>query len=172
MIWVEVIISLILIFSFIGGLREGAIRGFFSLLSLFICIPATGFLYIYLADVLTFIWSDNWRYFIAFMGVFIILSIVIALILLIPGRMLGMVWRRSPLQIILGGIFNLAASAISIVLFRIVVHAYPVFDWLDYALSGSVVVSWLTTYLGFIAMMLPEVFRHGASYVSELIQLH
>lgn len=169
MVWVEVVVSLLLIFSFIGGLREGAIKGFFSLLSLFICIPVTGFLYVYAADILFFIHSDVWRNFIAFIVIFIILSILVALILLIPSRLLSAAWNKGPLQIVLGGIFNLAACAISIVLFRIIIHTYPIFEWLDFAVSNSVVISWLMPYLSFISIMLPDVFKDGALYVSALI---
>ena len=161
MIWVDVIAALILIFSFIGGLKEGAVKSFFALVAMFISIPVTGFLYGYIVDILFFIPSEVWRNFIGFFGAFIIISIILAIIFLIPRNLLGGLWDKGVLSPLLGGLFSLIGAGISLVLLRIVVHTFPIFDWLDYVLVNSSVVSWLTTYLDFIRLMLPEVFWHG-----------
>jgi uncharacterized membrane protein required for colicin V production len=162
MIWVDVIAALILIFSFIGGLKEGAVRSFFALIAMFISIPVTGFLYGYVVNILFFIPSEAWRNFLGFFGAYIIISVILAVIFMIPRHLLGNIWDKGILSPLLGGLFSLIGAGISIVLLRIVVHTYPIFDWLDYILVNSSVISWLTTYLDFIRLMLPEVFWHGS----------
>jgi len=42
MIWVNILAVLALFFSFIGGLKEGAVKNFFSLIALIIAIPIAG----------------------------------------------------------------------------------------------------------------------------------
>ena len=163
MIWIDIAVTLIFIFSFIGGLKEGAVKSFFSLLTLFIVIPLTGFLYLYFVSVLSFIPDQIWRNFIGFFGTFIVLSIILSLIFLIPSRLLGGIWDKGVLSILLGGLFAVIGCAISLVLLRIVVQTYPIFDWLDHILTNSRVISWFAPYLDFIRLMLPEVFRGGGA---------
>jgi len=161
MIWVDIIAVLILIFSFIGGLKEGAVKSFFALIAMFISIPIAGFIYGYFVAVLGFIPSDIWRNFIGFFAAFIIISVILAVIFLIPRHLLGGIWDKGILSPLLGGLFSLIGAGISLVLLRIVVHTFPIFDWLDYILVNSAVIGWLTTYLDFVRLMLPEVFWHG-----------
>ncbi|HJX03070.1 MAG TPA: CvpA family protein [Dehalococcoidia bacterium] len=165
MIWIDIVISLVLIFSFIGGLKEGAVKSFFSLLGLFICIPLTGLTYPYLFNLLAAISDATWRGFISFLVTFVIISIILALIFLIPGKLLSATWNKGVLNMILGGCFSLVGAAISITIFSIVVQAYPVFDWLDYAVTHSNVINWLMNYLGFIKLMLPQTFHSLAMSV-------
>ncbi len=163
MVWIDVIAALILIFSFIGGLKEGAVKSFFALISLFLSIPLSGFLYGYAVNLLFFIPSETWRNFLGFFGAFIVISIILAIIFMIPRGLLGGIWDKGLLSPLLGGLFSLIGAGISLVLLRIVVHTFPVFDWLDYFLVNSSVISWLTNYLDFIRLMLPEVFWRGSS---------
>jgi uncharacterized membrane protein required for colicin V production len=162
MVWVDVMAALILIFSFIGGLKEGAVKSFFALVAMFIAIPLTGFLYGYVVEVFFFIPSETWRNFLGFFGAYIIISVLLAIVFMIPRHLLGNVWDKGVLSPLLGGLFSLIVGGISLVLLRIVVHTFPIFDWLDYILVHSSVISWLTAYLDFIRLMLPEVFWHGS----------
>ena len=68
MIWVSIIALIILFFSFIGGLKEGAVKGFFSFITLIIAIPITGMSYPLLADILSFLPGQDWENFIGFLS--------------------------------------------------------------------------------------------------------
>ena len=162
MIWIEIVFTLIFIFAFVGGLKDGAVKGFFSLIALFIVIPTTGYFYPYFVNILQFIPDEIWRSFIGFFGTFIIFSIIIGLILLIPSKLLTAAWNKGVLYILLGGLFSVISCAISLSLLQIVVHTYPIFDWLDYFLSNSEVLSWFSKYFDFISLMLPELFHSGS----------
>jgi len=165
MIWIDIIVTLILIFSFIGGLRAGAMRSLFSLIALFIAIPVAGLFYQYIADLLDFIHNSIWQNFLGFFITFVIISIILAIIFFIPGRMLGGIFDKGLLSPLLGGVFSVIATCVSLVLFRIVVDTYPIFDWLDYVLASSSIINWLALYLDFIRLMLPEAFRNGTATV-------
>jgi uncharacterized membrane protein required for colicin V production len=157
MVWIDIIAVLILIFSFAGGLKEGAIRSFFSCISLIISIPVTSATYYLLSSVFGFIADDNWRNFLGFFGTFIIISIILGILLWLPRRFFEKFWNGGCIFSIVGGFFSLASAAISLALLAIIVHAFPIFDWLDYALTNSSVISWLVANLGFIKMMTPQI---------------
>ena len=57
---VDIIVIIILILSFVGGLKDGAVKSFFSLLALVIAIPLTGLSYRLLATILSFLPGTNW----------------------------------------------------------------------------------------------------------------
>jgi hypothetical protein len=59
----------------------------------------------------------------------------------------------------IGAALGFLNTAIGMVLFAVVLNAYPIFDWLQRAVSGSAVINWLDSWLGFIQYMLPSVFR-------------
>jgi hypothetical protein len=70
---------------------------------------------------------------------------------------------------VLGAIFSLVNAAIGTVVFALVVHAYPIFDWLERAVGGSHVVSFLVSVFGCVQSVLPEVFRQVAAMVGLLV---
>jgi membrane protein required for colicin V production len=165
MIWIDIVVTLILIFSFIVGMKEGLIKSAFSLVSLFIAIPVTGILYKYVVSILGFIPDEVWQNFIGFYLTFIVISIILAIIFFIPRRLLGGILDKGLIAPVIGGVLSVLAACISLVLFRIVVDTYPIFDWLDYSLTGSSIISWLMLYLDFIRLMLPEIFRSGVTTI-------
>jgi uncharacterized membrane protein required for colicin V production len=156
MVWVDIIAVLILIFSFIGGLKEGAIKSLLSFISLIIAIPITGATYYLLTSAFGFIADANWRNFLGFFGTFVIISIILGMLLWLPRHFFEKFWNGGCIFGIVGGFFSLVSAAISMALLAIIINAFPVFDWLDYALTNSSVISWLVANLGFIEMMLPQ----------------
>lgn len=165
MIWVSIIAALILFFSLIGGFRDGAIKQLFTLLATLIAIPVAGYSYHILADWLSFIPGENWENFVAFFVIMAVVSILLYFVFILPGKVLQKAWKDGLLYRIIGLIFSLLNTAIGIVVFALVLNVYPIFDWLERAVSGSVVVSWLVSLLSFVQAVLPEVFRQASTIV-------
>jgi uncharacterized membrane protein required for colicin V production len=165
MIWVSIIASLILLFSLIGGLREGAVKQFFSLISLLIAIPVAGISYHLLAGLLSFIPGDNWENFVGFFIMLAVVSIILYFVFRLPRGIAEKAWNKGILFWVIGAVFNIFNAAIGMVVFALVLDAYPIFDWLERAVGGSVVVSWLVSQLSCVQAVLPEVFRQAATMV-------
>ena len=49
--------------------------------------------------------------------------------------------------------------------FTLVLGAYPIFGWLEQAVTGSVILNWLVVHLSFVQAVLPEVFRQASTMV-------
>jgi len=165
MIWVSIIAVLALLFSIIWGLKEGAVKQFFTLMSTLIAIPIAGLSYQVLADWLSFISGNNWENFIAFFVMMAVVSIILYFVFIIPGRRFQKSWDVGISFGVLGGVFSLVNVTIGMVVFALVLHAYPIIGGLENAVSGSGVVSWLVSLFGFIQGVLPEVFRQVSSMV-------
>jgi uncharacterized membrane protein required for colicin V production len=165
MIWVSIIAALVLIFSILRGLREGAVRQLFSLLATLIAIPVAGASYQVLADILSFIPGQNWENFIAFFIMMVVVNIVLYFVFLLPGRALKKAWPGGLFFCVLGAIFSLVNAALSMVVFALVLHAYPIFGWLERAVSGSDVIAGLVSLFGFVQAVLPDVLRQAAAMV-------
>ncbi len=58
----------------------------------------------------------------------------------------------------IGAVLSFFNAAIGMVVFALVLNAYPIFDWLQSAVSGSGVINWLGSWLGFVQSMLPAAF--------------
>ena len=163
MIWVSIIAVLVLLFSIIGGIKEGAVKQFFTLMATLIAIPIAGLSYQVLADWLSFIPGQNWENFIAFFVMMAVVSILLYFVFIIPGRMFKKSWDVGILFAVLGAVFSLFNAVIGMVVFALVLHAYPIIDWLEGAVSGSGVMVWLVSLFSFIQAVLPEVFRQVAA---------
>lgn len=163
MIVVSIIAVLILIFSIFGGLREGGVKPFFRLLATLISIPIAGVSYKGLADILYFIPGKNWENFIAFFVMLAVVNIILYFAFLLPGRALKKAWPGGVFFCVLGAIFNLVNTAIGMVVFALVLNAYPIFDWLERAVSGSNVIAGLVSLFSCVQAVLPEVFRQVAT---------
>jgi uncharacterized membrane protein required for colicin V production len=169
MIAVSVIAVLVLIFSILGGLRQGAVRQLFNLLATLIAIPVAGVSYHVLADILSFIPGTHWENFIAFFIMLAVTNIVLYFVFLLPARALKRAWPGGLFFCVLGAIFSLVNAILGIVVFALVLHAYPIFGGLERAVSGSGVVSGLVSLFGFIQVALPEVFRQAAALVQYFL---
>ncbi len=157
--WIDIVVIILLIISFLGGLKEGAVKTLSSLVALLIAIPVTTFSYRLLASVLSFLPGENWQ---NFLGFFITMGIIIAvlhLVFFIPRKIIGGIWKEGILFRLLGGVFNLVGAIIGMVVFVLVVQSYPIFDWLEGWVSGSGILSALVNAFSFIQIMLPEAFK-------------
>ena len=163
--WVDIVVIIILCLSLFGGLKEGAVKQFFSLLILFIAIPLTGQLYYLLATALSFIPGTNWENFIGFFITLAIISVIFHFIFLIPRNFTAKVWKKGLVFRILGGAFNAFGACIGFAVFTLVLGAYPVIDFAARAVADSGVLMWLAEHLSFVQAMLPEVFRNAAGLV-------
>lgn len=169
MIWVNLLAIIILVLSFFGGLREGAVKRFFSLVVLLIAIPLAGYSYRLIAAVLSFLPGENWENFIAFFITFALINVIFHLIFLLPRKIVQGLWRKGLLSRLLGGALNILDAGIGLVVFTLVVGAYPIFDWLARWVAGSGVLSWLVDNLSFVPAMLPEVFQQAVTSAVTII---
>jgi uncharacterized membrane protein required for colicin V production len=160
MIIIDVIVSLILFFSFIGGIMQGAVKSFFSLVTLIIAIPLAGQYYPFFANLLRFLPGQNWENFFGFIIVLIIATIVLSFIFYFPRQLTEKSWSGGFFFRIIGGLLNLLGSSIGFVMLTLLISAYSVWDWLQQAMVNSVVISWLVSHLAFIQTLMPEIMRN------------
>jgi len=165
MIWVNIIAVIILILSFFGGFREGAVKQFFNLVALIIAIPLAGFSYHLLAVLLSFLPGENWENFIGFFIALALISVILHFIALLPRRLVQKIWRRGLFFRLIGGALSLVNASIGMVVFTLVLLAYPIFNWLERAVANSGVLASLVEIFGFVQAMLPEVFQNAATLV-------
>ena len=85
-IWVNILAVLVLFFSFTGGLKEGAVKNFFSLIALIIAIPLTRVSYHLLATILSFLPGENWENFVGFFVTLALISIILYFVFLLPRK--------------------------------------------------------------------------------------
>jgi uncharacterized membrane protein required for colicin V production len=164
--WIfDVIAILALIASFIGGLKDGAVKTFFSLLALIIAIPLAGLSYHLLATVLSFLPGTNWENFLGFFITMVIIGIILHLIFLLPRKLIRKIWEKGCLFRLLGGVLNVFGTGIGLTVFAPVLRTYPIFDWLERWVINSGVMMWLVDKFGFVQSMLPEIFRQIATSV-------
>lgn len=157
--WVDIVAIILLILSFLGGLKEGAVKTLSSLVALLIAIPATTFSYRLLASVLSFLPGEDWENFLGFFITLGIITAILHLVFFIPRKIIGGIWKEGILFRLLGGVFNLVGGIIGMVVFVLVVQACPIFDWLSRWVSGSGILATLVNAFSFIQLMLPEAFR-------------
>ncbi|MFC2020585.1 CvpA family protein [Chloroflexota bacterium] len=155
MVWVNIIAVIILFFSFLGGLKEGAVKKFFSLVAVLIAIPLTGLSYRLLASLFSFLPGDNWENFIGFYITMSLIILILYFSFLIPRRLIQVFWKKGVIFRLVGGAFTILNTAIDIVVFALVIGAYPIFGWLQKAVTGSVILDWLISNLSFVEKMLP-----------------
>ncbi len=157
--WVDIVVIIILILSFFGGMKEGAVRNFFSLLTVIIAIPLAGLSYRLIATILSFLPGDNWENFIGFFITMAILSVILYFLFFLPRKFTQQIWKKGILFHLLGGALSLLGAIIGVVLFAIVLQIYPIFDWLERWVSSSGVLASLVDAFGFVRSMLPEIFQ-------------
>ena len=162
---VSLFVLFILLVSVFAGLKEGAVRHFFNLVAVLIAIFIAGLFYHLIAGLLSFFPGENWENFISF---FIALGIVVAILqlaFLLSRKLINKIWKRGLLYRLLGGALNAVNASIGLVVFTLVMNAFPIFDWLARWVAGSSVMSSLVNVFGFIQALLPEVFRAAATVV-------
>lgn len=172
--WLVVLINIlavaVLFFSFIGGIKDGAVKNAFNVIALIIAIKLAGIYYYILAGILSFLPGENWENFLGFFITLAIISVILHFIFLVPRKLVQKAWGKGVFFRLIGGVLGIFNAAISLALFALVLFAYPIFDWLQMGVAGSVVMTRLVTGLGFVQSLLPEVFRSAATMV--LLPLH
>lgn len=158
MILVSIIAVIILILSLINGFREGALKQAVSIISLLIAISLAGLCYNWLASLFSFMPGENFENFVGFFLTMGIIMVLIQLLLWLPRRHFEKFWKEGLLLRSIGAVISFFSAAIMIAVFAVVLNAYPIFDWLQNAVSGSGVINWLGSWLGFVQSMLPSVF--------------
>jgi uncharacterized membrane protein required for colicin V production len=145
---VDLIVALILVFSFLGGLKEGAVKEFFGLLAFIIALAFTGAFMVYVLGWMSFAQDSLWRAFLAFLVTMGIILIVLHLALLGPRYLLDRVWNGGFIWSALGGVFGVVNTALGLVLMVILLEIYPVFTWLSDWLAVSHILNWLVSSFG------------------------
>ena len=168
MIWVSIIAVLILIFSLFGGLKEGAVKHFFNLVVTIVAIPLAGISYWLIARVLSFLPGKNWENFIGFFIALVLISVILHFVFFLPRRIGQKIWRRGFLFRLFGGVLNVVNASIGMVVFTLVLLAYPIFDWLARWVAGSGVLASLLNIFSFVHAMLPEAFHNAATMVNAI----
>lgn len=163
--WVDIIVIILLVLGFIGGMKEGAVRAFASLIAVIISIPLAGLSYRLIASLLSFLPGENWENFLGFFISLGIITAILHLIFFLPKKLIGAVWNKGILLRLLGGGFNLLGGMIGMVVFALVIQAYPIFDWLARWVSSSGVLSTLVDGFGFVPSMLPEAFHRVTTII-------
>ena len=158
--WVDIVVIIVLALSFLGGLKEGAVRTFSSLIALVISIPLAGLSYRWPASLLAFLPGEHWENFIGFYISLGIIIVILYLIFFFPRKMVGAVWNKGVVYRLLGGGFNLLVGIIGAVVFTLIVQTFPIFDRLAEWVGSSDVLATLTDSFRFVQSMLPEIF-HG-----------
>ena len=158
---VSIVAGLILFFSFIGGYTQGAVKSFFSLISLIIAIPVAGIFYPFFAGLLSFLPGRDWENFIGFFITLAIASIILAFVFFLPRKLTENTWPNGLILRLIGGFLNLLGAGIGLVMFKYLFSAFPVWDWLREAIVNSSVINWLVSTLGFVLELLPEVIRNS-----------
>ncbi len=165
MVWVNILAVLVLFFSLVGGLKEGAVKKFFSLLALIVAIPLAGACYRLLATILSFLPGENWENFLGFFITLAVISIILHFALFLPRRLIQKAWNKGVFFRLIGGTLNIFNSAIGIVVFTLLIRTYPIIGWLEQVVTDSSVLTWLVVQLSFVQAMLPEVFQDAATAV-------
>ena len=145
---VDLIVALILVFSFLGGLKEGAVKEFFGLLAFIIALAFTGAFIVYVVGWMSFAQDSLWRAFLTFLVTMGIILIVLHLALLGPRYLLDRVWNGGFIWSALGGVFGVVNTALGLVLMVILLEIYPVFTWLSNWLAVSNILNWLVSSFG------------------------
>jgi len=151
---IDLIVALILVFSFLGGLKEGAVKEIFGLLAFIVALSLTGAFTVYVLGWMSFAQDHLWRALLTFLVTMGIILVIIHLALLLPRHLLDNIWNGGCIWNALGGIFGVINSALGLVLMVILLRIYPVFGWLKDWLAASNILNWLIYTFGWIILSL------------------
>jgi membrane protein required for colicin V production len=147
--WVDIIVIILLILGLLGGLKEGALKALSSLMAMYIAVFLASFSYALLASLLSFL-PYNWSNFLGFFITAGIISVLLHFVFFVPRKVFGAMWKKGVFFRVLGGVFSLIGSIISMAVFALVVRAYPVFDWLARWVTDSNILNTLMDIFKFI----------------------
>jgi uncharacterized membrane protein required for colicin V production len=159
MVIVTIVAAIILIFSFIGGLTQGLVKSFFSLVTFIVAVPVAGLYYTFFAGLLGFIHNHDWENFLGFFITMAVVSIILSIVFYFPRKILEKTWQEDLWTRLVAGLLNLLGAGMGLVILTTLVTAFPIWEWLRLALADSSVTSWLLTHLTFAQSLLPEALR-------------
>jgi len=151
---VDIIVVLALVFSFLGGLKQGAAREFFGLLAFVVALSVTGAFSAYVLLWMSFAQDHLWRALLTFLVTMVIVFVIIHLALLLPRHLLDKIWNGGCIWNALGGILGVINCALGLVLMVLLLEIYPVLIWLSDILAASNVLNWLVSSLGSVVLLL------------------
>jgi uncharacterized membrane protein required for colicin V production len=163
--WVDILVVIILAFSFFGGLKKGAVKKFFELIITLIAIGVAGRFYNITAGFLSFLPGQDWENFIGFLITMGITAAILHIIVLVPGKLIAQVWHGGPLFRLAGSGMALLNTAIGFTLLTLLLNTYPIIDWLVENVAESGILMWLLDSFTFVQMMLPQVFQQSTSII-------
>jgi len=163
MIWIDIILIIILVFSFLAGVKAGLINSLFSLVIFLIALVVAGFYYVFVSSLLSFLPGENWSKFFGFVIAIVIVSIILSIVCVIPRALLKSIWNGGGFFGLVGGVFNLFNTSIGFVVFIILLQQYPIIPYINNLFDRSYILTWLTSNLGFIYFLLPVTFRSVSS---------
>jgi uncharacterized membrane protein required for colicin V production len=156
----DIIVALVLAFSFIGGLKGGAIKEFFGLAAFLIALLLVGTFRGYFNGWFSFVLDKNWRAIISFLVTLAIISILLHILFWLPRHLLEKIWEGGFLWSLLGGALNSMNSALGLVLLVELLDTYPALGSLDALLSASHVVDWLVNTFGAFVISLMQLVNY------------
>jgi hypothetical protein len=156
---VNILAVLVLSFSLVGGFKEGAVKRGFSLLAMLIAIPLAATFYRLPAILLSFLPGDNWENFIGFYITLAFITVLMHIAFFLPRRIVQKTWGKGTLFRWAGSALNIIETSIGLAVFTLIIGAYPIIDWLERVVTGSGVLTWLVTSLGFVEAMLANALR-------------
>lgn len=160
--WIDVIISILLIFSFIYGLKQGAIKSLFSLITIVAGIFLTNLFFKYSLNLFSLILDPNWHGFIAFFSLLILICILISLIFLLPGKLLAPNLNQGLLSMSIGGFISIICILIFLALLKLIIDIFPISIWFQNILNTSAIARWTVKYFNFVGFLIYNI--HINSY--------
>ena len=151
---VEVIVTILLVFSFIGGMFAGAVKAFFSFLALILSVLIAALCFQYLAAVLGFFSTGYWQGFFGFFIILLVVKIIFEILLFLPRQFIKAIWRKGILYRLLGGFFGLVETSLFLAVVALLIQTFPFWTFLEDAVNSSVTLEWLITKLGLVHWLL------------------
>ena len=153
-----IIAIIVLLFGFIVGPKEGAVKIASALIAHLIAIPLAGISYQLLASLFSFLPGENWDNFVGFFTTkYLIILILYLVFLFLSKRFIQKDWKKGMFFRLIGGLLTSLNSAMGMVTLVLTVEAFPFSGWFERVVSGSSFLDWLVTNLSFIKAMLPFV---------------
>jgi membrane protein required for colicin V production len=156
----DIIVALILVFSFIGGFREGAPREIAGLTAFILGLIFTYFFVGSVAGWLSFVSDDTWRSLFSFLLTLGIIIVILYLLLWIPRKFLEKVWTDGIIWSLMGGVLGLFSGMLGLALFIKLSNFYEVWPWLNQVLASSRILSLIDSMLGGVINTLVRTLPH------------
>jgi hypothetical protein len=151
----------VLVFSFIRGLKEGAVKEFSGLAAFIIALPLVGVFIGYIIPWFSFVGDASWRGFLSFLTTMALISIVLYLLFWIPRGLIEKIWNGGFLWSLLGGLLGAMSSALGLVLLVALLDTYPLLGTYESALNVSQVLNWLVGTFGAFVLSLMHMTGHA-----------